>query len=565
MDRGHLVRAVPVALAGAASALDEPRTGLNGLTLDALRITTTFALATLSYYLVERPIRRGALGRGAFVVTPAAFAGVAAAVLLVAATAVPPPLYLRNDSSAASVRSTLRELPAATATGTPTTAVPAQTPVTNAASAAVTFAPCRVLLIGDSVMDSLSGRLALERGGDGVSLASATLSGCGTVVGEPTGDDGTAYPWAADCSRTIPGLQSAAVVRQPTRRRRCGEQLEAADRILGGELFGSRPRAASRRSTTWWTRRCSASPRRVHGSPSSRCRPRRIGDDVRASYGKHVVPRPAHGRDAHLVRVPAPGDDLRRRLLGQGVPRWPAVPRGGRRRPTPARTTATTTPRRVPRRSRAGSSPRSRRRGPWRRTTDGLEHDRVDEGAAHTAEPCRRRHARGDGVRVLADVDARWCERWRCRSESRASPPRPVVAGCRWCRGSRPSIRRSSVTSSPRSSSRGRRARTQPTAPVGNDGKYSAVATSTAPYTTRAVVMRPINPTPFQRNGRRGVVERQRRRRRGPGLDARTQRTGTRRLRLGRRLRAEGRCRRAQVGRSAAWRCRPLRQPVAPG
>jgi len=31
------------------------------------------------------------------------------------------------------------------------------------------------------------------------------------------------------------------------------------------------------------------------------------------------------------------------------------------------------------------------------------------------------------------------------------------------------------------------------TAPVHNDGKYRAVATSTAPYTTRAVVMRPIN------------------------------------------------------------------------
>ncbi|TML65967.1 MAG: hypothetical protein E6G14_15605 [Actinobacteria bacterium] len=31
------------------------------------------------------------------------------------------------------------------------------------------------------------------------------------------------------------------------------------------------------------------------------------------------------------------------------------------------------------------------------------------------------------------------------------------------------------------------------TAPVNNDGKYSAVAMSTAPYTTRAVVMRPIN------------------------------------------------------------------------
>jgi hypothetical protein len=35
------------------------------------------------------------------------------------------------------------------------------------------------------------------------------------------------------------------------------------------------------------------------------------------------------------------------------------------------------------------------------------------------------------------------------------------------------------------------------TAPVNNDGKYSAVAASTAPYTTRAVVMRPINPHRF--------------------------------------------------------------------
>ena len=35
------------------------------------------------------------------------------------------------------------------------------------------------------------------------------------------------------------------------------------------------------------------------------------------------------------------------------------------------------------------------------------------------------------------------------------------------------------------------------TAPVDNDGKFSAVATSTAPYTTRAVVMRPVKPRRF--------------------------------------------------------------------
>ncbi len=37
----------------------------------------------------------------------------------------------------------------------------------------------------------------------------------------------------------------------------------------------------------------------------------------------------------------------------------------------------------------------------------------------------------------------------------------------------------------------------EPTAPAPTDGKYSVAATSTAPYTTRAVVMRPANPRRF--------------------------------------------------------------------
>jgi Alpha/beta hydrolase domain len=37
----------------------------------------------------------------------------------------------------------------------------------------------------------------------------------------------------------------------------------------------------------------------------------------------------------------------------------------------------------------------------------------------------------------------------------------------------------------------------QPTAPLGTDGKYSVAATSSAQYTTRAVVMRPIDPARF--------------------------------------------------------------------
>ena len=37
----------------------------------------------------------------------------------------------------------------------------------------------------------------------------------------------------------------------------------------------------------------------------------------------------------------------------------------------------------------------------------------------------------------------------------------------------------------------------EPAAPLGTDGKYSVACNEHAPYTTRAVVMRPINRTPF--------------------------------------------------------------------
>ena len=105
----------------------------------------------------------------------------------------------------------------------------------------------------------------------------------------------------------------------------------------------------------------------------------------------------------------------------------------------------------------------------------------------------------------------------------------------------------------------------QMTAPVDNDGKYSAVATSTAPYTTRAVVMRPINPRRF--NGT-VVVEWLNV---SGGADA-----GPDWMLGHNELVREGF---VWVGVSAqkvgvdalksadptAWRCRPLREPVTPG
>jgi peptidoglycan/LPS O-acetylase OafA/YrhL len=203
-------------------ALDPTRTGLDGPELDVLRIAATFALATLSFYLVERPIRRGVLGRRAYVVTPLAFAGAVSAVVVVAAAAVPPPAYLRNSGDS-SIRSALRGVPAAAAapaTTVPPTTAPAPSPTAAPAAGAapapdapVTFAPRRILLVGDSVMDSLQAALRSAATAVGVPLASAAVSGCGTISGEPLGPNDIHYSWTAGCGRNVPGLQSNAVAR----------------------------------------------------------------------------------------------------------------------------------------------------------------------------------------------------------------------------------------------------------------------------------------------------------------------------------------------------------------
>jgi peptidoglycan/LPS O-acetylase OafA/YrhL len=69
--------------------VDSEQTGLNGMWLLALRFATTFALATASYYLVERPIIYGTFWRSIKAVGPSLAAMAAAVVVVVAGTVVP--------------------------------------------------------------------------------------------------------------------------------------------------------------------------------------------------------------------------------------------------------------------------------------------------------------------------------------------------------------------------------------------------------------------------------------------------------------------------------------------
>jgi peptidoglycan/LPS O-acetylase OafA/YrhL len=69
-------------------AITRSSTGLSGTAVTALRLLFTLAFATLSFYLVEQPIRRGKLtARVTRCATPIAMTGVATALVL--ATTVP--------------------------------------------------------------------------------------------------------------------------------------------------------------------------------------------------------------------------------------------------------------------------------------------------------------------------------------------------------------------------------------------------------------------------------------------------------------------------------------------
>ena len=122
--------------------VDSARTGLGGGELFVLRVAITLAVATASYYLLELPVRRGNLTRGRIgrLVTPAAV-GLVAIVALVGTEAV-------SSSSGLAI---------APAAGHSAVAVPAgaNEAATHGAPLAPTTPPTRVLLVGDSMAQTL--------------------------------------------------------------------------------------------------------------------------------------------------------------------------------------------------------------------------------------------------------------------------------------------------------------------------------------------------------------------------------------------------------------------------
>ncbi|HZT65013.1 MAG TPA: acyltransferase family protein [Acidimicrobiales bacterium] len=151
--------------------LNHARTGLYGAQLLAVRVGATAAVATVSFYAVEQPIRRGALRRWrAATALPAAIGATVAAT--VAATTVP------AATAADVVAATPARSTAVTSGTTPSGLRTSRPPLAPGQ-------PLKVMFVGDSVAETLGVGLVSPARQYGIRLDDQGTLGCGVVRGGP--------------------------------------------------------------------------------------------------------------------------------------------------------------------------------------------------------------------------------------------------------------------------------------------------------------------------------------------------------------------------------------------
>jgi len=162
-----------------------PSVGIDGPLLDVVRVGATFAISTASFFLLERPIRRGAIGRLRLGV-PQVAAGTLACVLAIGALSV----YTTRGA---------QELPEF---------------VSNNRQLIVTAVPDAdgsVGLVGDSIAMSLYPGLAYEAARASLQLVAATFPGCPIGEVERVDRDGAPFPFARRCPDIAPREQTELV------------------------------------------------------------------------------------------------------------------------------------------------------------------------------------------------------------------------------------------------------------------------------------------------------------------------------------------------------------------
>jgi len=155
--------------------LDHTRTGLAPLPLTFVRVGATVALATVSYFVIEQPIRvqRFPRVRWGWVAAPVAAMTAVSAAVIVAANAPPPAIQFQPVESASSVKALAAPPPAHSRPRAPR--VGGARGTRHAPPVPV---PRRVLVAGDSVALTL-GR-GVERWGmrNGISVLNGGVLGC---------------------------------------------------------------------------------------------------------------------------------------------------------------------------------------------------------------------------------------------------------------------------------------------------------------------------------------------------------------------------------------------------
>ena len=151
--------------------VDAARTGLVGPALLTVRVGATLALATVSWFVVERPVLTGALWRTARAVAPAvAASGLTVAVVVAAvpaAAAAGLPQGLRGSRRMAAMEQAVQ--------------------VHSFAGAGTRV---RVLIVGDSVALTVAVGMAPYAASYGVDLGGRSHTGCGVALALPLDDHG---------------------------------------------------------------------------------------------------------------------------------------------------------------------------------------------------------------------------------------------------------------------------------------------------------------------------------------------------------------------------------------
>ncbi len=164
-------------------ALTPTRTGLDGNALLGFRLAVTTALAAMSYYAVEQPIRRGVLHSWRRLAVVPAVAGVVAVLMVTTAG---------NRPFAAPVDGAL---------GAPTARGAERARSPGATSPVATPTDRRVMVVGDSVAMTLAEGLSAGGARSGIVMRNETILGCGISHGGRIWYYGRPAPIGPECAQ----------------------------------------------------------------------------------------------------------------------------------------------------------------------------------------------------------------------------------------------------------------------------------------------------------------------------------------------------------------------------